>query len=888
MAKTGMMDQFDRIKAEHPDTILFFRMGDFYELFHDDAHIGGEVLGLTVTSRDKNSDNPIPMAGFPWHAMQGQLRKMLSKGYKVTVCEQEESLRPGAKLLERVVTRVYTPGSLYEESLIGTDEVSTLAALLVKGDTLALACFDSSTGTVIASEFSGEDRWSRLLDEVLRSSPNELVLTRREAEHELVGQLISQLDAVTISQHHATSKARINALRKQLQVSQLGHLDLDQRPLAMEAAGLGADYLCKLHTSESIPLRDVVVQEEEEGLILDQTTLRNLEVTHSLSGENEGSLLHSVNSTRTAMGRRTLRSWLLRPLRDLELITQRQNAVASLCKASRRLRQVREALKGLRDMERLSMQLSYGKANGRDLVAIANCLDRMPGLESTLTEGEDPLLLQLVDGISSLEQIRHDIQVALKDEQPLSIKEGGLFRTGFNAELDDLKLKTGEGKEWLSNFESLERDRLQIPSLKVRQNRQIGWYIEITKTHLAKVPEEYQRKQQMTNGMRYTTEELLSWQDIILNADTKANQMEYRLFCELRDSARGQAGTLADIAANVAEIDVLCSLSHVARQRGWTRPEVMADNSRLLVVEGKHPVLETEPGFVPNDLTFKSGRRFLLMTGPNMGGKSTYLRTAALLTILAQCGSFVPAKKARIGMVDRIFTRVGASDDLRRGRSTFMMEMIEVAHILRRATPSSLVLLDEVGRGTSTFDGLSIAWSITEDIAKRIGCRTLFATHYHQLVGLESEVPDVVNIHVQVAESGGELRFLHTIADGPCDDSYGVHVAALAGLPDDVVERSRDLLLFLEQQAEGARAGETGQPVKREDGQRSLFGYMLPATGAAVSQQVVIDPTIPPHEQKALQRLKNVDPDMLSPREAIDILYELRDVLQARHHLMKE
>ena len=877
-----------RIKAEHPDTILFFRMGDFYELFHDDAEVAAGVLGLTLTSRDKKADNPIPMAGFPWHALDAHLRKMLAKGFKVTVCEQEETLRPGAKLLERVVTRVYTPGSLYEESLIGTEDTSSLVSLLIDGENIALACNDSSTGRVIAGELSGDDRWARLLDEILRLSPNELILTRREAAHELVGQLIGQLDNVTVSQHEVPKKSRLTALRKQLQVADLGHIDLDQNPLALQAAGLAADYLCKLHLTDTVPLREVEIMEQGDGLLLDQTTLKNLELTSTLSGEYEGSLIHSIDSTKTAMGRRMLKSWLLRPLHDTSAINQRLDALAHLVKANRRLRESRIALKGLRDMERLSMQLSYGRANGRDLIAIANCLDRMPKLEELMCEGENLLLNSLGLELSCLKETCALIQKALRPEQPLSIKEGGLFQVGFDEELDELLSKAGSGKDWLTEFENTERQRLEIPSLKVRQNRQIGWFIEVTKTHSDKVPEEYRPKQQMTNASRYVTEELRKWEDIILHADAKANAMEHRMFIQLRDQVRQHSNTLADIASRVAKLDAICSLAHIARERGWSRPELFDGDQRLEIKGARHPVLERQAGFVANEVKFNSKRRFLLMTGPNMGGKSTYLRTTALICILAQCGSFIPAESGKISLVDRVFTRVGASDDLRRGRSTFMMEMIEVAHILRRASKSSLVLLDEVGRGTSTFDGLSIAWAVSEDITKRLACRTLFATHYHQLVGLEGEAPGLVNIHVQVAKSGNELRFLHTVADGRCDDSYGVQVAALAGLPDDVVERARDLLVFLEQQAEGARAGETGQPSARDSGQRSIFGYMLPVGGEVHGEAIAASVELPQHESRALERLKQVDPDMLAPREALDILYELRDVLQARHHLMRE
>ena len=462
-----------------------------------------------------------------------------------------------------------------------------------------------------------------------------------------------------------------------------------------------------------------------------------------------------------------------------------------------------------------------------------------------------------------------------------------MFRQSWSSELDELRGKATEGKDWIAAFEGSQRKELDIPSLKVRFNRQIGWFIEVTKTHLSKVPEYYHRKQSMSNAQRFTTEELRSWEDVIFNADARCNELEYSLFRELRGKAKESAELLSEIAAKVATIDVLTSLADVSRRRGWNRPS-LHDDIRMEIVDGRHPVLDMDDGFVANDTTFSQNRRFILMTGPNMGGKSTYLRQTALITILAQVGCFVPAKKARIGMVDRIFTRVGASDDINRGRSTFMMEMIEVAHILRRATPRSLLLLDEVGRGTSTFDGLSIAWAVSEDISTRLGSRALFATHYHQLVGLEEEVEGLANVHVQVAQSDGQLRFLHRVAEGPCDDSLGVQVAALAGLPGHVVERARDLLLFLEKQAAGAKAGEGGQPGKRKQGQKSILGWMMPSPSNVDPLLEASSQSMTDSESKALEYLASIDPDHLSPKEALDELYRLRDLIQGRHELMQE
>ena len=877
MSKRGMMDQFTDIKTEHPDSVLFFRMGDFYELFHEDAVTGSEVLGLALTSRDKKADKPIKMAGFPWHALEDNIRTMLKAGHKVTVAEQEQELREGAKLLERVVTRVYTPGSLYEESLLGTEERSLLLSICLGKSSIGIGIIDASTGQAWASNLDGDDRFSRALDEVLRWRPTEIVVAPKDADDSTLRALFTHLDGVTISQHKASEAKRRDRLTKVLKVADLGHIDLDDAPLAIAAAGLAADYLASMHLTEEVPLRDLEVVEENAHLVLDQTTLRNLELTSTLAGEYEGSLLSTMNACRSAMGRRLLKTWILRPLADLNAIAARHDAVATLSRSARRLDGLREALRGLRDMERLATQLAYNRSNGRDLLAVADALERMPAIINLCKETENPLLLHLSSNLDALQDVAENIRRTLVQEPPLGVRDGGLLRPGFDSKVDELREIATNGHTWFTDLETKLKAELQIPSLKVKMNRQIGWFIEVTKINEAKAPEHWKRKQQMTNGSRYVTDELLERDDALLTADTKLKELEYREFINLREACKGHAQTLAQIAGKVAAIDVLQCFGTIARSRAWTRPE-MAESDQMKVQGARHPVLEQQSGFVPNDLDLTKKRKFLLITGPNMGGKSTYLRTTALMSILAQSGSFVPAEKAKIGLVDRIFTRVGASDDLRRGRSTFMMEMIEVAHILRRATSNSLVLLDEIGRGTSTFDGLSIAWSVTEDICKRIQARTLFATHYHQLIGLEGEVDGLVNVHVQVAQANGELRFMHTVADGPCDDSYGVQVAALAGLPRPVVERATDLLAFLERQAEGAKAGESGTPTARANGQSSLMGYFA---AAAMNQTTTKDsaPKTPQAHQDVIQNIEALDVDEMTPRQAHDALYQLKKLL---------
>ncbi len=870
------MDQFMEIKHEHPNTILFFRMGDFYELFHEDAQVAAPVLGLALTSRDKNAENPIPMAGFPWHALEDNLKIMLKSGFKVTVAEQEQQLREGAKLLERVVTRIYTPGSLYEESLLATNERSVLSSIVLAKSALSMAVIDSSTGESWAATWSDNERFSSLEDELLRWNPAEIVLSSKDAENDNLCSIFANLNNCVISQHNVNKKRRIERLESILQVSDLGHLDLDSSPLSIEAAGLAADYLAEVHFNSEIPLRDLQIIEETGHLVVDQTTLRNLEITATLSGDYEGSLISSMNYCRTAMGRRLLKTWLLRPLHQLDAIELRHNAVRSLKSSSKRLDLLRQNLVGLRDMERLATQLAYNRSNARDLQATAMALERMPAIMQLCRDANDEFLRHLSQNLTDLSDMAEDIIRTLREDLPIGLRDGGIIRKGINTDLDELRVVSTEGYQWFKELELNLRKQLDIPSLKIKNNRQIGWFIEVTNSHIEKVPSDWIRKQQMTNGSRYTTEAIAHRDDLLMSADSKIKQLEYQLFQNLRDKCRLNSVALANIAGKIAAIDVLQCFATVARKRNWIKP-TMSEEESINIKQSRHPVLEQNHGFVANDIIMDKKNRFLLITGPNMGGKSTYLRSAALISILAQSGSYVPAESAKLGLVDRIFTRVGASDDLKRGRSTFMMEMIEVAHILRKATNKSLVLLDEIGRGTSTFDGLSIAWSVTEDICNRVQCRTLFATHYHQLVGLENDIDILKNIHVQVSHVDGKLKFLHTIADGPCDDSYGIQVAALAGLPRSVVERASDLLQFLEKQAYGAKAGDVGAPSARDIGQTSLMGYFAAASLAqAQSKQNPTKET----GGKLSSFIKTLELDEMSPKEALNALYEARSLLE--------
>ena len=586
MSKRGMMDQFFEIKEQHPDTVLFFRMGDFYELFHDDAVVAADVLGLALTSRDKNAEEPIPMAGFPWHGLEEHLRTMLRAGYKVTVAEQEDAVREGAKLLERVVTRVYTPGSLYEEGLLASDEQSLLAAVVLGTEEVGLAVLDASTGKAWASTHGGSDRFLRLQDDLQRWQPSELVLSSSDAENAHMGRLFLSLEGTMISQHNIGQTKRNERLKTMLNVADLGHIDLDNAPLALSATGLGADYLACVHLQKDIPLQDVEVVEETNHLLLDQTTLRNLELTSTLAGEYDGSLLSSLNRCRTAMGRRLLKTWLLHPLAELAAIENaRQKAVGTLARSARRLDGLRTSLNGIRDMERLATQLAYRRSNARDLVATAHALERMPALARWCLDSQDPLLLHLCETLEGLDEMTSMIQATLNDSPPLGLRDGGLLRKGVDEEIDRLRTVTEEGKAWFANLEQRLREELAIPSLKVKNNRQVGWFIEVTQSHLEKVPEDWRRKQQLTNGSRYTTAELVERDDLLLGADSKLKELEYRRFLELRDYCVQHAGTLAEIARRVAAIDVLQCFASVSRERQWVKPEM--NEKKAIQLEGQ-------------------------------------------------------------------------------------------------------------------------------------------------------------------------------------------------------------------------------------------------------------------------------------------------------------
>jgi DNA mismatch repair protein MutS len=816
MSLTPMMQQYRDAKERHPGMLLLFRMGDFYELFEEDANTAARVLGLTLTSRDKS----IPMAGFPHHALEPHLRKLLQTGHRVAICDQVEDPALAKGLVRREVTRVVTPGTLTEDDLLDPRQANHLVALYPAGGTIGLAWAELSTGEFLAADVPAD----RLADELGRLTPAECLCA--EGQENALGERMRQTSARMIvttrpSWTFDPTSAR-DVLNRQFHVSTLEGFGFEAGQPCLAAAGGLLLYLQETLKASLAHLGRLRPYRQDHFLLLDEVTRRSLELVHTLrDGSRDGSLLAVLDRTVTSMGARLLQEWIVAPLAEREAISARLDAVAEL-KQEHALRQdVRELLGEGCDLQRLTARVSTGRASPRDLAGVARTLQLLPRIKAKVTARRARLLCDLEARLELCPDLREALDAALVDDPPLSPREGGIIRAGHDPELDRLRAITRDGKGWIAKYQADEIVRTNIPSLKVGFNQVFGYYIEITHTHVAKIPADYQRKQTLKNAERYITPELKQHEEEVLTAEQKIFQREYELYLHLRDRVAEQTSRLMQTAEVLATLDVLAALAELAATREYNRPE-LCDEPILEVVEGRHPVLDQtlpQGTFVPNDIVLgPQDGQFLLITGPNMGGKSVYLRQQALLVLMAQMGSFVPAKQARVGLADRIFTRVGASDELSRGQSTFMVEMTEAANILNNATPRSLVLLDEIGRGTSTYDGLSLAWAITEYLHDAVGCRTLFATHYHELAQLANKLPGLRNCNALVRESQGEIVFLHKIAPGPADQSYGIHVAQLAGVPESVLGRAREVLAELEahplpaRRRAGARRHSADQP----------------------------------------------------------------------------
>ncbi len=876
-AETPLMEQYRRIKAEHQDAILLFRMGDFYEMFCEDARIGARVLEVTLTSRNNGAAGRVPLAGVPVKAVEGYIAKLVAAGFKVAICEQVEDPKKAKGIVKRAVTEVITPGMVMNESLLSAVSNNFIAAAHpVGGGLIGLSWCDVSTGEFYLEAVEA----SKLEDEVLRIGPAELLLEgvdglpeppRRDQSHpllDLLGKAKSKnLHLTYLEDWRFDREGCLDLLHRHFEVASLKGFGIGDSHPAVITAGVLLDYVGRLQPASLDHVRIIQPYFPERLMVLDSDTVANLELVTSFSGGREGTLLDILDRTLTAMGARTLRRWLLEPLVDFECITGRHHRVEAFVRDSALRRELRESLGPVADIERLVARISSGRAGPREVAALGRSLSELPKIKQLLAGADSAALGQSAEELQEFPKMVALIADALVDDPPATLADGGVIRTGYNRKLDELRKLVTEGKDWIARMEDEQRRRTGITNLRVKYNRVFGYFIEVTKSHLHLVPEDFIRKQTISTGERFITPELKEYEDKVLGAEEKIATMESELFSGLREHLSSFSTHLQRTARQVAAVDVLSTLAEAAAEYKYVRPE-MTEGDRIEIEQGRHPVVErmlrTEQ-FVPNDIELDNRQsQIIILTGPNMAGKSTVLRQVGLIVLMAHMGGFVPANRASICRVDRIFTRVGASDNLTQGQSTFMVEMNETANILNNATPQSLILLDEIGRGTSTFDGLSIAWAVTEflheDPAR--AAKTVFATHYHELTELEAMLPRVRNYNVLVKEYGEKIIFLHKIAPGGSDRSYGIQVARLAGIPKDIIARAREVLNNLE-------SGEF-----TADHLPALAQGKMAPTERLKRDQLPLFAAAPP--SPILERLKEIDLDKLTPIEALELLYELK------------
>jgi len=865
------MRQYLDAKQQYRDAIVFFRMGDFYEMFYEDALVAARALELTLTSRSKDAGgNGIPMCGVPHHAADGYVTRLVKKGFRVAICEQTEDPKKAKGLVKRAVVRVVSPGTLTDANYLEAREPAYLMSIAAAGDLYGVGLIDLSTGEFTTAEYRTGDGLQALADEISVLRPREVVVPSKEIVDRLPEIARLQLPVTTADAWTFEPEAARRALLDQLRVHGLDGFGLEGRPAAIQAAGGLTTYLRDTQKVDLAHVRAITYKTASDGLIIDPITLKHLEVVTGSEGGTKGSLLDEIDRTMTPMGGRLLRSWLLRPLSSLEPIRDRLDAVEELAFRSTDRGKLRETLKAVHDLERLVARAALGTAGPRDLVSLRLSLAAIPRLRLLLEALQAPLARSLTASLDDLGDVRDDIERTLIDEPPAFARDGGFTRDGFDAELDGLRNISRSGRQVIAEMEERERARTGIASLKVRFNRVFGYYIEISKSNLHAVPADYHRKQTIAGGERFTTPALKEYEEKVLGADERILVRELEIFESLRLRVAGESIRIQESARSLAAVDVLASLAETAAVSNYTKPHVH-DADEYVVTDGRHPVVEryAQGSFVPNDIDLNgSSRQLVILTGPNMGGKSTYLRQAALIPLLAQIGSFVPARDAKVPIVDRIFARVGASDNIARGQSTFMVEMQETANILHTATSRSLVVLDEIGRGTSTFDGLSIAWAVAEHLASNPKARpkTLFATHYHELTDLADALPGVVNAHVSAREWKDDIVFLRKIVSGRSDRSYGIQVARLAGLPPGVVARAKESLLGLERDelSRGGRPTLSGTAGDRPTDQLGLFAAPGTDERSGGADEVIT------------RRLKDVDVDDITPRQALELLAELK------------
>ena len=864
------MQQYLAIKDKYQDCILFFRLGDFYEMFFDDAKLVSKELELTLTGRNCGLEERAPMCGVPFHSADTYIARLVEKGYKVAICEQVEDPATATGIVERDVIRIITPGTVTSQTMLNEKENNYLASVYVDKNGMSISYCDISTGELYTTEEADSlNLYETILNELVKIDAKEIIVNEEFIER--FGE--DDIKVVTggyifpLNNAYYTKKSTEDAIKAQFGSVSMTSLGLAGRDHCVLSLGALLAYLLETQKQSLKQITRVDFYEMGKHMSLDKATLRNLEITETLYEKRvQGSLLGVLDKTGTAMGSRKLKQWLREPLNNAAEINWRQDAVEELTQQPLLENNLREALKEIYDFERLTGRIASGNANGKDLIALKASVGALPDIKENLAYTESDMLQTLRSQIHDLEEIYDLIETAIMDEPPFTIKEGGLIKPGYCEELDNIKFSIKDGKQWIANLENAERERTGIKNLKVGFNKVFGYYIDVTKANTHLVPEDYIRKQTLVNNERYITPELKEMENLVLNAESKINQMEYELFTEIRVKIQEHIKELQETSQAIAVLDVLCSFANVSNKLGYVKP-VIDDSYELIIEKGRHPVIEqmiNDGLFVANDTYLNNtDTSMLVITGPNMAGKSTYMRQTALIVLMAQAGCFVPCEAARIGVVDRIFTRIGASDNLAQGQSTFFVEMSELAYILNCSKDRSLIILDEIGRGTSTYDGLSIAWAAVDYLCNaNTHIRTLFATHYHELTVLEDEVEGVRNLNVDVAEENGNIVFLHKIIPGSASQSYGVHVAKLAGVPQTLLENAENKLIQLEQGSVEIKSApmtiESAPAPKVEEEQISFF---MPGTHPAV------------------ERLKALDLMEVTPSQAIRILEELKEII---------
>jgi DNA mismatch repair protein MutS len=880
-----MLKQYHEIKRSHPGTLLFFRLGDFYEMFYDDALIGSKELEITLTARNRERGNPIPMCGVPYHAASGYIARLVRKGYRVAICEQTEDAKKTTKLVKREVVRVITPGTAIDSQLLDARDNSYLAGIFGAGSGMGAAFLDLSTGEFLATQFAGDAAWNRVLEQLDTFSPREILfpkalepLFKNEAKRDAAHVITDESDTgasrfiasgeppllIALDEWAFAHDRALEMLRNHFEVNSLDGFGLGGHDMAAAAAGAVLQYVRDTQKADAAHITGISYFEPSDFLMLDAPTVRNLELVEALDGSRQRTLIGVLDETMTGMGSRLLKQWLLRPSMKIGELTARLDAVEELKSALILRDRLRQALKQVADLERLMARISLGRATPRDLMALKQSADAIPGIKELLGDATASLLEILADNLDDLADLRELIGASIADDPPALLTDGGYIRAGYNEALDELREAASSSKSTIAGIESRERTRTGITSLKVRFNNVFGYYIEISKANLKNTPGDYERRQTLANAERFTTPELKEYEAKVLGAEERIREIEQELFAKIRQAVAMQTRRIQGAAQGLAMLDVTCALAEVAARRGYSRP-TLTESDDIYIRAGRHPVIEsTGERFIPNDVFINNSTdRLLIITGPNMGGKSVFLRQTALIAIMAQIGSFVPADEARIALLDRVFTRVGASDSLARGRSTFMVEMTETANILNTATPRSLVLLDEVGRGTSTFDGLSLAWAIAEYLHEnpQHAAKTLFATHYHEMTDLAKLLPGVRNYQMAVKESQGTIVFLRRVVEGTASKSYGIEVGKLAGLPRSVTERAREILSNLEANeldVMGKPKFARHLPSRKRAPQPSLF---------EAANDAVID------------EMRNLDIEALALDEGLDVLRRLKSRL---------